>query len=108
MELAPQKEGMIPQLHNLHIRRIGSRPGNPQSRPCQQRLVLAIEFVTVTVTFADLRYAVSLESQRVGIEHAGPRAQPHRSAHLFHARQLSQLVRSEEHTSELQSRGHLV
>ena len=60
MELAPQKERVIAQLDDLHIRRIGSRPRDLQPSSRQQRLVFAIEFVTVTVTFADLRLSIRL------------------------------------------------
>src|SRR6185312_1353247 len=51
VKLAAKEERMPRHLHDLHIGRVRSGPGNSQPRARQQRLVLAVEFVTVTVTF---------------------------------------------------------
>jgi hypothetical protein len=54
--------------------------------------VFAVEFVTMAVALADLVLAIGFVRQRVRLHLAGPRAQPHGAAQLFHAAQLAQLV----------------
>src|SRR5439155_17517908 len=110
---------------NLNVRTIGSRARDAQSGARQNGLVLAIEFVAVAVALADLQLSVGLVGERAGLEFASPRPEPHGAAQFVNSPQLAQLVdhavrcgrvelagisrlRSEEHTSELQSRGHLV
>ena len=44
------------------------------------------------VALADLCRSVSARGQRVLLQHAGPCAQSHRPAHLFHAQQFAQFI----------------
>src|SRR5215469_3150966 len=93
MELAPQEIWMPGNLHDLDIRRIRRRPADREPASRQQRLVLAVELIPVPVPLADLRRpVVGARRKRPLLQHAGPRAQPHRSAHLFHAQQFAQFV----------------
>src|ERR1017187_2632834 len=93
MELAAQEIRMSRQLDNLYISRVrgGAADGQPAAR--EQRLVFTIEFIPVPMPLADLRRStVSLRRERVLLQDASPRAQSHRAAHLFHTKQLAQLV----------------
>ena len=55
-------------------------------------LVFAIEFVTMTVAFADFGLSVDLVGKRIRLDLAGPRAQTHGAAQFFHAAQFAQFV----------------
>src|ERR1700692_1348335 len=92
MELAPEKERMSGQLDDLPVCRVRRGTGDAHSRAGQHRFVLAIELVTVTVAFADLCLAVRFGRKRPRLKDAWPRAQAHRSTHLFDSCQLAQLV----------------
>src|SRR5581483_11342193 len=92
MELAAQEVRMVRDLHNLHVRPIRRRPRDLQPRGGQRLFVLAVELVTVPMTFADLLRAISLRRQRSRLQLARPRAQAHGSAQLLHSAQLAQLV----------------
>src|ERR1700722_7124568 len=60
MELAAEKPGMIGDLANLDVPRIRRLPGDAESAGRQNLLVLAIEFVTVTMALADLGLTIGL------------------------------------------------
>jgi len=93
MELAAEEVRMARDFHDLDISCVGRGAAQPQSAASKQRFVLAIELVPVPVPLADLRRsAVGLGSQRILLQDAGPRAQPHGAAHLFHTQQFTQLV----------------
>src|SRR5246127_5311976 len=51
VELAAEKEGVIGQLDDFDVGGIWGGAGNAQACAGEQRLVLAIEFVTVTMAF---------------------------------------------------------
>src|SRR5579871_6120914 len=91
MELAPQKPRMPRDLANLHIRPVGSLPGNLQPRRLQRLLILPIELESVTMPFADLARTIRLARKTVLRQHARPRAEPHRAPQLVDALQLPQL-----------------
>ena len=80
MELAPDEMWMIRQLHHLHIGAVWSRSGNAQAAGHQWLLVLAVEFVTMAVPLADLEHTVNPMRQRIRLDPASPRTQPHGSA----------------------------
>src|SRR5712671_4633120 len=92
MELAPNEMRMIWQLHHLYVSSIWSRPRDAQPRRDHRLFILAIEFVAMAVAFADLKLAIDLVRQRVRLNLASPRPQPHGAAQFFHAAQLAQLV----------------
>src|SRR3984885_6811947 len=92
MELAADEMRMVRQFDHLHVGPARSGSGNTQSCRRHGFFVLAIEFVAMPVTFADLRLPVNLVRERAGLDLARPRAQPHRSAEFLYAAQLAQLV----------------
>src|SRR5215831_19264840 len=92
MELAANEVGMIGNLDDLDVGGVGCRATYLEAATREERLVFPVELVTMTVALADFAGAVDAISQRVGLNHAGPGAKAHRSAHLFHAKQFAQLI----------------
>src|SRR5664279_4339488 len=84
MELAPNKMWMIRQFHHLHVSPIRRRSRNSQPRGRHRLFILAVELITMPVPLADLQLPVNRMRQRVRLNLAWPRAQPHRSAQFFH------------------------
>src|SRR5437667_7230979 len=89
MELAADEMWMVRQLDHLDVSSVGGRAGNSQSRRGESALVFAIELVTMAVALADLSLAVNSVRQRSRFDLAGPGTQPHGSAELLHATQLT-------------------
>src|ERR1700730_6495840 len=85
MELASQEKRMARDLNHLYISAIGSRPRDAQ--PCRHHglFILTVEFVTMTVSFADLGLTVDSVRKRSRFDFARPRAQPHGATKLFHS-----------------------
>src|ERR1700735_1927246 len=92
MELAAQEIRMTGNLEDFHIGGIRRCPRNLQAAPSQERLILAVKFIAVTVALADLGRAIGFRRDRIRVQHTGPCAEAPRSAHLFHAKKLTQLI----------------
>src|SRR5205085_3727913 len=78
----------------------------------ERGFVKAIELEAMAMPLPDLVLAVDAMRHGTGNEVARISAKPHRAPELVDAEQIAQLVndlvRSEEHTSELQSQSNLV
>src|SRR5438105_12677641 len=92
MELAANKMRMAGNFDYLYIRSVGRGPADLQPAAGEYRFIFAIEFVAVAMALADLKLAVSAVSERLRLQFAGPRAQPHGAAQLINSTQLAQLV----------------
>src|SRR5882724_11222287 len=92
MKLAPNKMRMPRNLHHLNVCPIRSRPRNLQPGRYHRLFVLAIELIPVPMPLTDLRLSVNFERQRLRLDLAWPRPEPHRPTQFFYAAQFSQLV----------------
>src|SRR5512141_182868 len=75
VELTAEEVRVIGDLDDLDVSPIGCSSGDPKSGAREQRFVLAIELIAVTMAFADLRLAVSGLRHGIRLQLAGPRAQ---------------------------------
>src|SRR5262245_12513720 len=85
MELAAEEPWMIRSLDDLDVILVGSASGDAKTRAGQNFFVVAIEFVAMTMAFADFGFAIRARGKRAGFELAGPCAEPHRAAHFIDA-----------------------
>src|SRR5258708_5080055 len=92
MELATQIPRMIRELADFDVYAVGSFPGQAQSVLGQDLFIVAIEFVTMTMTLTDLGLAVGLAGETVFCEQAGIGAQAHGAAPLVDALPFPQFV----------------
>src|SRR6185437_3585727 len=92
MELAPEEIWMSGDLNDLNISSVRSGSGDAQSCASEQSLIFAVELVAMAVAFADLGCAVCIGCNGARFELAFPGAQPHGTAELVDALELSQLV----------------
>src|SRR6476620_4396526 len=92
MELAAQVPRVVADLADLDIGAVRRLAGDPQSGRGQDLLILAVEFVTMTVPLADLSASVRLVSEAAVLQKTGPGAQPHRATQFVDALQLAELV----------------
>ena len=93
VELAAQEVGVAGNLHDFDVGLVGRGATDAKARAGEQSFVLAIEFVAMAVALADLcSSAVNAAGERILLQIAGPGAQSHRPAHLFHAEQFAELV----------------
>src|SRR5208282_1434900 len=90
MELAAEEPRVVGVFDDFHVHAVGRAPGDAESRRHQRLFVLRVELVTVAMPLGNFRGAVGARGKRPRLEHAGPRAQAHRSAHFFHAPQVAQ------------------
>src|SRR5579864_6534789 len=58
VELAAEEERVSGNLDDLDVGSVGRGPGQSQSSPGEQCLILSVEFVTMPMAFADLGFAV--------------------------------------------------
>src|SRR5579859_6994707 len=92
MKLASQEMRMAGDFYNLNIRPIRSRSGDAQPGPGQDGLILAVEFIAMTMALADFQLAISFVGKRTRFEFTRPRAQPHGAAEFVNSAQLAQFV----------------
>src|SRR5258706_2616397 len=85
MELAADEMRMVRQFYHFDVSPVGRRTRNPQPSRHHRLFVFTIEFVAMAVALADFELAVDLTCQRVGVNLASPRSQPHGAAQLFDA-----------------------
>src|SRR5690349_17505101 len=83
---------MVRDFDHFHVGGIRSRTADLQTAAREQRLVLPVELVTVTVALANFRCAVDAVCKRIGLDYAGPRTKAHRPAHLLDAEQFAEFV----------------
>ena len=67
VKLAAQKPWMIGYFDDFHVGAVRCAARDPQAGSGQALFVIAVEFVTVAVSFADLRGAVSTLRERAGL-----------------------------------------
>src|SRR6185437_8995280 len=91
MELAAEVIRMICDLANLDVHAVRRFARDPEAVRSQNFFELAIEFEAMPMPFADFSRPVRLLGKRAGLQHAGPRAQPHSAAQFVDAFQLAQL-----------------
>src|SRR5579859_4900071 len=91
MELAAEKPGMVGYLADLDVGLVGSFPGDFEAAGFERLFVFAVELVAVAVALADFSHSIGTVRETILGQHAGPRAEAHRSAQLVHALQLAQL-----------------
>src|SRR5689334_5725861 len=82
MELHAQKPRMVGDFANLHVNLVRRGTRKTQAGRHHQFFILAIEFVTMTVTLGYLELAVGLMREAARLDLARPRAQAHRTAEL--------------------------
>src|ERR1700680_2982526 len=92
MELASAEKTMAPDPNHLYIRAIGMRSRYAHPRRHHGLFILTVEFVTMTVSFADLGLTVDSVRKRSRFDFARPRAQPHGATKLFHSTQLAEFI----------------
>src|ERR1051326_8439381 len=90
MELATEIPGMVGDLADLDINRVGSLARQFQTMLGQDWFELAVELITVAMPFADLRHTVGGAREPAFREIAGKRPQAHGAAELVDAFQLAQ------------------
>src|ERR1700747_1434008 len=76
MKLATNKVWMVREFHHFYISPVGCRTRNSQSRRDHRLFIFAVEFVTMTVTLADLKLSINRVCERVRFNLARPRSQP--------------------------------
>ena len=92
VKLAAHEPRVVGNFHDLDVRAIGRAARDAEPGVGERRSVFAIEFVAMAMAFGNLSRAVRFCSERAGLELAGPRAKPHRAAHLVHPEQLAKFV----------------
>src|SRR5437764_1376066 len=92
MELAAQSPGMVRELADLDVNRVGGLAGQVQAVLRQNRLELAVELIAVAVPFADLRRAIRGTRETAFREIARVRSQTHGAAQFVDAFQLAQFI----------------
>src|SRR5438876_12086618 len=92
MKLAANEMRMIRQLNHLDVGAVWGRARNSQSACRQRAFVFAVKLVAMPMALADLKLSINSVCQSSRFNLAGPSAQPHGAAQLFHAAQFAQLV----------------
>src|SRR5271170_3971074 len=72
VELAAEEEWVRGDLYDFDVGRVGRGAGEAKSGAGEDGLVLAVELVTVAMTFADLCFAVGVGGEGVGLHDAVP------------------------------------
>ena len=89
VELAAEEEGVGGDFYDFDVGGVGGGAGDAQASAGEDGLILAVELVTVAMTFGDFGLAVGVSGERAGFEDAVPGAETHRPTHLFNASQLA-------------------
>src|SRR5579863_4459375 len=92
VKLAAHEPRMVRRLHNFHVHSVRRASGDAESGSRERFLILAVKFVTMPVPLGNFSGSVRFRRKGTRLQFAGPRAQPHRSAHFIHAKQFAQLV----------------
>src|SRR5438045_646015 len=68
MELAAQKIRMVGHLYYLNVSAVRRAPSQPQPAAGQDGLILAVEFITMAMAFADLRGPIGAGGKAAGLQ----------------------------------------
>src|SRR5579863_4294172 len=92
VELAAEEPWMVRSFDDLNIVFVGGTAGDAETSGGQNFFVVAIEFVAMAMTFADLEFSVCTIRERSGLEFAGPRPESHCAAHFVNAEKFAQFI----------------
>src|SRR6185369_2224353 len=92
VELAAEEPRVLGGFDDFDVVFVGGATGDAKAGGDEDLFVVAVEFVSVTVTFADFQLAVGFGRERARLQFAWPGAQTHGAAHFVHTQELAKLV----------------